>query len=287
MWPGKLNIVLLIVATAVVILCRQVQSVARARADVGVLRAELARLTPRVARVVLEATEAEARVREHQEILARLDRDPARGKNTGAIHSLMAVGPEGATDQVELSKVGLSGIKLKPFTDEYQVSEEAAAVLGLSASERKELDQAFRQVIQRHEQLDLARVKSVDEHLSQEPGRKTTFKVAAYPEEGQALAQAALTAVTSAIGSNRTQTLMGYADLGSLSADGFEPFGRTEKTITFLDQEATDGSRGDCRIIMKVVDTATGFTLTTSYANTDDAIPKNWRHLIENIAPAR
>jgi hypothetical protein len=59
-----------------------------------------------------------------------------------------------------------------------------------------------------------------------------------------------------------------------------------EKTTPFLDRQNPDGIRGDCQIVMKITDPVSGFVLSTSFANRDDAIPKAWRHLIQNVAPA-
>lgn len=285
----KLTVAAIILALALAVFSRQTSAATRTRAELEALRVEVARLQPRVAGLDREAETAEAAMRDHRAALARLGAGPVATNSPAASGEASAAGAGlgGAREWVELNKANLAGLSLKPFTEDFRVSDEAAAILDLNEKERQSLDQAFRRVIEKHQQLDLARVTKAEGHLSQEPGHKTTFRVSAYPDEGKLMAKEVMGATESAIGSTRAQTLFGYADLNSLSADGFEPFGRTEKTITFVDRENPDGSRGDCRIFMKVVDLSTGFTLTTSYANTDDAIPKNWRHLIENIAPPR
>lgn len=192
----------------------------------------------------------------------------------------------GEIPYVTLSKSHLKDLELAPFTDDFKLTDEVCAVLGLSSSERAVLHQALAGLVAAQQKMDVSRVQMTSEHLAVEVGRKTTFKVSAYPEEGRKLAEELIAQAQAAIGSERTELLLGFSDLNSLSAEGYEPFGRTEKTITFLDRENPDGTRGNCEIHMKIVDTVSGVSLSTSFANRDDAIPRAWRHLIQNIAPA-
>ena len=186
---------------------------------------------------------------------------------------------------VTLSKANLKQLELAPLTEDFRLTDEVCAVLGVSESERTVVNQAVAKLLTTQQQMDVSRLQPIGEHLTSEEGRKTSYKVPAYPQEGRKLADELITQVQAAIGPERTELLVGYADLNSLSAVGYEPFGRTEKTITFLDRENPDGTRGDCKILMKVVDTATGLSLSTSFANRDDSIPQPWRHLIQNAAP--
>lgn len=213
-------------------------------------------------------------------------RNPAATPRPGSAPAGLAKAGDDA--RISLSKTNLHRLTVKAFTEGFHLTDEAVAVLGMSPAERQTIDHALAQLVAKHEQLDLAKVKPSDDHLTSESGRKTTFKVPAYPEEGKTLGAEFLATTQQTLNSNRTALLLQYADLGfgSLSAEGYEPFGRTAKTITFLDRYTADGGRGDCRVLMKVVDSATGMSLVTGFANTDDKIPLSWRHLIQNIAPA-
>jgi hypothetical protein len=240
-----------------------------------------------------EAKTTETLLQRCQGDLDRLEKDVTEaGHGNSAANSRLGSGLAGLAKtgddaRVSLSKTNLHRLTVKAITDDFRLTDEAAGVLGMSPAERQALDRALAQLVAKHEQLDLAKAKPSDDHLSSEPGRKTTFKVPAYPDEGKALGQDFLNAAQQTLDADRSALLAQYADLGfgSLSADGFEPFGRTEKTITFLDRYTEDGQRGDCRVLMKVVDSATGMSLVTGFPNTDDKIPLNWRHLIQNIAP--
>lgn len=186
---------------------------------------------------------------------------------------------------VPLSKANLKRFQVRGFTETFAVTDAAAALLGMTSAERQAVDQTAAELIRRHHAMDLARVQEVTNHLTAEAGRKTSFRVPAYPQEGQALAQETVATAVGILGSNRTDVLLHYARLNEVSADGFEPFGRTEKTITFLDRFNEDGSRGNCEIFLRVADTASGLTLSSSFANAEDNIPPNWRHLIQNVDP--
>ena len=225
--------------------------------------------------------------------LDRLEKDISRmaalktSANSRPGSELAGLAKAGDDARISLSKTNLHRLTVKAFADDFHLTDEAEAVLGMSPAERQAINHALAQLVANHEQLDLAKAKLSDDHLTSESGRKTTFKVPAYPDEGKILGEEFLTTAQQTLNSNRTALLLQYADLGfgSLSADGYEPFGRTEKTITFLDRYTEDGRRGDCQVLMKVVDSATGMSLVTGFANTDDKIPLSWRHLIQNIAP--
>ncbi len=207
--------------------------------------------------------------------------------NTFANASTGRSGSSGEIPYVTLSKTNLKHLELTPFSDEFKLTDEVSAVLGISSSERAAVNQALGRLIATQQQMDVSRLQIISDHLTTDEGRKTTFKVPAYAEEGRQLAGGLIAEVQGAIGPERTEILLGFADLNSLLAEGYEPFGRTEKIITFLDRENPDGTRGDCKIFMKIGDTVTGFSLSTSFVNRDDSIPKAWRHLIQNAVPTR
>lgn len=229
----------------------------------GLLETELARLT--------------------DALTAPKDAPPLSAPASASAPQAPAASMEGST--VALSKTNLHQLSLRPLTRDHRLTDAAAAVLGMSAAERTAVDDALGTLVRRHEALDLAKVQSIEEHLTSAEGRKTTFRVPAYPEEGKALAETFLGSLQQVLGEERSRLLVGYADLDSISTEGFEPFGRAEKTITFLDRSTAEGTRGDCQILMKLYDPIRKITLSTSFANVDDAIPVNWRHLVRNLDP--
>jgi hypothetical protein len=237
-------------------------------------------------RAAIKVLEADAgKMREQSNSYARAEgvhaADVAARQKKGAVTPNSGA----SVETVALNKSNLRQFRVKPVTEDFQVSDAAAALLGMTAGERAGVNGAIEELITRHMQLDIAKARPVDQHLTREPGKKTTFQVPAYPEEGQALMDRLVAAIQKAVGSERAELLLHYAELSSISADGFDPFGRAEKTITFLDRPTESGERGDCQIFLRVKSPA--LTLSTSFQNRDDKIPKPWRHLIEQIYPAR
>ncbi|HVY71439.1 MAG TPA: hypothetical protein VHH73_16010 [Verrucomicrobiae bacterium] len=277
MIPGKLQLPGLVFVSAVALAAYQAGANARTRATTAGLRTLIA--------------ETRAKVAENHSKSATPGVGPNRSTGGAAQksgvtawpNSTLATPPSAGTPYVSLSKTNLNRIGLKALDDTYHLTEEAAILLGMNPAERASINQSFDRLIARHEQLDSNSASRIEEHLTIDEGRKTTFKVAAHPEQGQELLNNFLEASRRTIGAERSELLAQYVYPDFISAESFDPLGRLEKTITFLDRETPDGQRGDCRIFMRVVDSVTGMTLTTSFANQDDTIPKNWRHLIQNL----
>src|SRR5204863_6748452 len=134
--------------------------------------------------------EAEAQRLKDQTELARLEQlQPAGGAGGLAGASEQGIANRGnaanSAGYVSLSKTNLHELRLKPITEDFHLTEEAAAVLGMTAVEGSGVNQALEQLINRHNEPDRAKLPQIGSHLSAEPGRKTLFKVSAYPEEGQ------------------------------------------------------------------------------------------------------
>src|SRR5262249_50049953 len=74
-------------------------------------------------------------------------------------------GESGPPLYVSLSKTNLHRFQLRPINDDFRLSDEAAAILGMSAAERVGVDKAIFQLITRHTQMDLNKAQQIDVHL--------------------------------------------------------------------------------------------------------------------------
>jgi hypothetical protein len=149
------------------------------------LDAENARLLAQVEQAGREtaACRAEAKTTETllqrcQGDLDRLEKDVTEaGHGNSAANSRLGSGLAGLAKtgddaRVSLSKTNLHRLTVKAITDDYRLTDEAAAVLGMSPAERQALDRALAQLVAKHEQLDLAKAKPSDDHLARNPAAK-------------------------------------------------------------------------------------------------------------------
>jgi hypothetical protein len=154
---------------------------------------------------------------------------------------------------------------------EYRLNEDAAVLLGMTRAERDEVEQATRDLIERHRELERSHLSVSDDHIEDvmSPGlRMATFKVEAFPLEGGALKAEWIRRLHDALGADRTRYLVQMSERWIRSDLG--DFGEGERVITMRDGLSSSGF--------------TEKSSTGHYASQGTGgpapIPPAWRHLI-------
>jgi hypothetical protein len=157
----------------------------------------------------------------------------------------------------------------------YRLNQDAATLLGMTTEQRDAVDQVTRETIGRYQELERRHVSTIDQHAEELSGfqqAQVTFKVAAFPEEGEALKGEWITRLNGILGADRAQHLAQMSaqwinsDLGD--------FGEAERTIT-IREDANSGGFSDKNTKGYRYSQGTGGPAS---------IPAGWRHLIVRSA---
>jgi hypothetical protein len=157
----------------------------------------------------------------------------------------------------------------------YRLNPDAATLLGMTPEQRDAVDQVTRETIGRYQELERRHVSTSDQHAEELSGfrqAQATFKVAAFPEEGEALKGEWITRLNAVLGADRAQHLVQMSaqwinsDLGD--------FGEAERTIT-IREDANSGGFSDKNTKGYRYSQGTGGPAS---------IPAGWRHLIARSA---
>lgn len=180
-----------------------------------------------------------------------------------------------------LRKRHLAKMAIPALTSENLLTETIMDALGMDDQERRATADAIAKLTHRFQQLERESIVELDEHperAQQHHGTKTTFLIPRMEDTRQRLQGELEGSLTTILGSERAQIFLGHAD--SAIRENLNHFGKTARTITFVDDDNEIGTEPNHRVIMQTLRDDGTVISTYDRSSSDGEIPANVRHLI-------
>ncbi len=181
---------------------------------------------------------------------------------------------------VYLKKAHLKKYSIPAISPENEISPTIMDALGMEEAERESVKAAFAQFVSDFQALERAHITELEDNPGQarfHQGEKSTFLIAAFPDEGLQLKNAFVNSLNASLGSERTEIFMRQADYDF--TQNFNEFGKYARRITFVDHQRLDGTTHH-RVITDLLNEAGRSISAYSTVSPDGSVPQKFRHLI-------
>ena len=301
MFRSKIVLTGLIGTAAVLMLWSQRHRLAQARTHLAGLQATRQAVQQSSEELRRSVSQARQQLREKQRaLLDRRARPPADGAKAEGLPEMLSTPFPGrdflnehwseAVPYIEIDKRHLPALVRQAFdwaVDELVLKEQLAFVLGLKPRDRLAVESAVADFAAKYRQLELAKLQETDTapaSAAGHPGRKTTFVVPPFPEEGEPLKNELTQGLEQAIGPTRRDLLLQIAQ-GEFERK-FGDFGRLQRTICFAEPASQDGRQWPQTIYL-CLDERCVQQAWPRREGRPPPIPREWEHLVRYTQPAQ